>query len=62
MKMRGASEIGMKSEHIKLSSSITENDLISKISSLNNDPNVHGVILQLPLDSGIENILDNHKS
>ena len=52
--MRGAKEIGMKSEHVKLSSSITETDLISRIAALNNDPQVHGIILQLPLDSGIK--------
>ena len=52
MKMKGAQEIGMNAEHVRLPSSITEAELISKISTLNNDPAVHGIILQLPLDSG----------
>ena len=41
----------MKAEHIKLASSISERDLIAKLAELNADPSVHGIILQLPLDS-----------
>jgi len=51
MKLKGAAEIGMKAEHVKLPSSISERDLIDKISQLNGDSSVHGIILQLPLDS-----------
>ena len=49
--MKGAQEIGMNAENIRLPSSISEAELISKISSLNNDPAVHGIIVQLPLHS-----------
>merc|ERR1712241_643861 len=49
--MRGAAEIGMDSKHHRLPADITESDLIDKIQSLNNDPSVDGIILQLPLDS-----------
>ena len=58
MKMRGAQEIGMNAEHVRLPSSITEDELIAKISSLNNDPAIHGIILQLPLDSGSDFSMD----
>ena len=34
---KGAAEIGMKAEHVKLPSSISERDLIDKISELNGD-------------------------
>ena len=59
MKMRGAQEIGMNAEHVRLPSSITEDELIAKISSLNNDPAIHGIILQLPLDSGSDFSMDH---
>ena len=58
MKMKGAQEIGMNAEHVRLPSSITEDELIAKISCLNNDPAVHGIILQLPLDSGTDFSMD----
>jgi len=51
MKLRGAAEIGMYTRLIKLESSITQNKLIQTIQQLNNNDNVHGIILQLPLDS-----------
>ena len=53
MKLRGAAEIGMYTRLIKLESSITQNKLIQTIQQLNNNDNVHGIILQLPLDSGL---------
>ena len=42
----------MNVENVRLPKSITEGELISKILSLNNDPAVHGIILQLPLVKG----------
>ena len=51
MKMKGAAEIGMNAQHLRLPAEITETKLISEISRLNSDPSVDGIILQLPLDS-----------
>ncbi|CAO1428944.1 unnamed protein product [Diamesa hyperborea] len=51
MKMKAATEIGIKAEHIQLPKTITEAELIMKINKLNTDPNVHGIIVQMPLDS-----------
>ncbi|XP_034941320.1 C-1-tetrahydrofolate synthase, cytoplasmic isoform X2 [Chelonus insularis] len=55
MKMMAASEIGIKATHIKLPNTTTEMELINKLDKLNNDPNTHGIIVQMPLDS-IHNI------
>ena len=54
MKLRGAKEIGINANHIKLKSSITKDELIDNIVQLNKDDKVHGIILQLPLDSGLK--------
>ncbi|CAG5078277.1 Oidioi.mRNA.OKI2018_I69.PAR.g8949.t1.cds [Oikopleura dioica] len=59
MKLRGAKEIGMNAEHIKLPRDITEDDLIAKLKLLNSDDSVDGIILQLPLDSS--NGIDGEK-
>ncbi|XP_049811826.1 C-1-tetrahydrofolate synthase, cytoplasmic isoform X1 [Schistocerca nitens] len=59
MKIKAATEIGIEATHIKLPKSITEIELLNKISKLNNDPNIHGIIVQMPLDS--DNPIDSHR-
>ncbi|KAL1130318.1 hypothetical protein AAG570_013256, partial [Ranatra chinensis] len=51
MKMKVAAEIGINAEHIKLDRSTTQSELLSKIRNLNQDPSIHGIIVQMPLDS-----------
>ncbi|XP_012285427.1 C-1-tetrahydrofolate synthase, cytoplasmic [Orussus abietinus] len=51
MKMKAASEIGIKASQLKIPNTVTETELISKINKLNNDPSIHGIIVQMPLDS-----------
>ncbi|KAK9310010.1 hypothetical protein QLX08_000493 [Tetragonisca angustula] len=51
MKIKAASEIGILVDHVKLSNTITEVELINKLNKLNNDPTIHGIIVQMPLDS-----------
>ncbi|XP_044730108.1 C-1-tetrahydrofolate synthase, cytoplasmic [Chrysoperla carnea] len=58
MKMKAAQDIGIKAEHIKLPKSITELELLQKLQKLNDDPNVHGIIVQMPLDC--EKKIDSH--
>ncbi|KAI4468913.1 c-1-tetrahydrofolate synthase cytoplasmic-related [Holotrichia oblita] len=58
MKIKAASEIGIKAEHVKLPRTTTETELLSKLKKLNEDPKVHGIIVQLPLDS--DNNIDQH--
>ncbi|CAG9861900.1 unnamed protein product [Phyllotreta striolata] len=50
-KILNASKIGIKAEHIKLPTSTTEREVLDKLEELNNDPNVHGIIVQMPLHS-----------
>ncbi|KAK0182455.1 hypothetical protein PV327_000596 [Microctonus hyperodae] len=51
MKIKAASEIGINATHVKLPNTTTEEELLSKVNELNNDPTIHGVIVQMPLDS-----------
>ncbi|XP_053984468.1 C-1-tetrahydrofolate synthase, cytoplasmic [Hylaeus volcanicus] len=51
MKIKAADDIGIAAEHVKLPNTTTEIELINKVNNLNNDPNIHGIIVQMPLDS-----------
>ncbi|MCL4120378.1 UNVERIFIED_CONTAM: hypothetical protein GTU68_018262, partial [Idotea baltica] len=51
MKIKAAEEIGIKAQHIRYPKSFTQSQLLQEINKLNNDPTVHGMIVQLPLDS-----------
>ncbi|XP_044013405.1 C-1-tetrahydrofolate synthase, cytoplasmic isoform X1 [Aphidius gifuensis] len=51
MKIKAASEIGINATHVKLPNTTTEMELMSKLDKLNNDPETHGIIVQMPLDS-----------
>ncbi|MFV2051692.1 bifunctional methylenetetrahydrofolate dehydrogenase/methenyltetrahydrofolate cyclohydrolase FolD [Aliiroseovarius sp. YM-037] len=42
-------EVGMKSVEHKLDSDTSEADLLKLIDDLNNDPSIHGILVQLPL-------------
>lgn len=48
-KIKFANEIGAEAELIKLEENISEDYLLEKISELNNDKTVNGIILQLPI-------------
>jgi methylenetetrahydrofolate dehydrogenase (NADP+)/methenyltetrahydrofolate cyclohydrolase/formyltetrahydrofolate synthetase len=49
MKLRAAEEVGIACELVHLPSSITEAALLQQITRFNNDPSVHGILVQLPL-------------
>jgi len=51
MKMNAAREIGINIQHVQLPNTTTEMALINKVNKLNKDPGVHGIIVQMPLDS-----------
>lgn len=51
MKIKAASEIGINATHVKLPNTTTEHELLNILHKLNNDPSVHGIIVQMPLDS-----------
>ena len=48
-----ATSLGVDFEKLLLDETISEEHLIDEIEKLNNDNNVHGIILQLPLPKGI---------
>jgi methylenetetrahydrofolate dehydrogenase (NADP+)/methenyltetrahydrofolate cyclohydrolase len=52
-KVKDCEEVGFKSTLIRFSSEIEERVLLEKISELNNDPDVDGFIVQLPLPEHI---------
>ncbi|HZE84292.1 MAG TPA: bifunctional methylenetetrahydrofolate dehydrogenase/methenyltetrahydrofolate cyclohydrolase FolD [Puia sp.] len=52
-KVKTCSEIGYKSTLHRLGSDISENKLLNLIDELNNDPDVDGILVQLPLPKHI---------
>ena len=46
---RTCGEVGMSTETVKLPENIIQKDLLQKIEDLNRDPEVHGILLFLPL-------------
>jgi len=58
MKMKAAGQIGIEATHVKLPRTITESELLMKLKKLNGDPNIHGIIVQMPLDT--VNVIDSH--
>ena len=54
MKRNTCARVGMESIAIELPDSTTTEELLNKIESLNNDKNVHGILLQHPVPSQID--------
>ena len=52
-KMRACEEVGFKSSLIRYETDVTEEELLSKVHELNEDPDVDGFIVQLPLPDHI---------
>jgi len=53
-KVRACKRVGFDSTLIKLPESISENELLEKVNELNNDENIDGYIVQLPLPKHID--------
>nr|XP_053633121.1 C-1-tetrahydrofolate synthase, cytoplasmic-like isoform X1 [Cherax quadricarinatus]XP_053633130.1 C-1-tetrahydrofolate synthase, cytoplasmic-like isoform X1 [Cherax quadricarinatus]XP_053633136.1 C-1-tetrahydrofolate synthase, cytoplasmic-like isoform X1 [Cherax quadricarinatus] len=51
MKVKAAEEIGIKAQHIKFPRAITQSQLVQEVKKLNSDHTIHGIIVQMPLDS-----------
>lgn len=65
-KEKYAKEIGASFVHIKYDENEDQNVVIDKIKELNNDDNINGIIVQLPLPKGFDtdlivNTIDPHK-
>jgi len=56
-KQKACEEVGVISETILLDSTITEEQLVLEIERLNNDPTVHGILVQLPLPKHLNETL-----
>ncbi len=54
MKGNACRRIGMESKAIELPSTTRTNGLLAEIEALNNDPDVHGILLQHPVPSQID--------
>lgn len=52
-KIKSCEFVGFKSTHIELPNSTTEKELLEKVNQLNNDPELDGFIVQLPLPEDI---------
>lgn len=52
-KSRDATEVGMRSETVRVSADIPQDDLLALIADLNADGRWHGIIVQLPLPAHI---------
>jgi len=52
-KMKACAEVGFKSSLIRFEDDVTEDELLAKVQELNNDPDIDGFIVQLPLPKHI---------
>ncbi|XP_029902584.1 C-1-tetrahydrofolate synthase, cytoplasmic-like [Myripristis murdjan] len=61
-KMRAAAEIGIDARHVRLPRSATEAEVLRSVQAVNQNPAVHGLIVQLPLDAAepidTQNVID----
>ncbi|GEL77372.1 bifunctional methylenetetrahydrofolate dehydrogenase/methenyltetrahydrofolate cyclohydrolase FolD [Tenuibacillus multivorans] len=53
MKQKACEKIGIQSNVVELQDDISESELLGKINQLNQDPTVHGILVQLPLPQHI---------
>ena len=59
-KVRACEETGVRSTLIELPASVSEAELLARVQSLNENPEVHGILVQLPLPKQVNsaNILE----
>ncbi|MGA7596137.1 MAG: bifunctional methylenetetrahydrofolate dehydrogenase/methenyltetrahydrofolate cyclohydrolase FolD [Gallionella sp.] len=53
-KVKACAELGLHSEHIALPADAPESELLDRIAALNNDPKIHGILVQLPVPKHID--------
>ena len=53
-KINACGEIGINSTLVELPSTATEREVLEAVATLNNDKNIHGIIVQLPLPKHID--------
>lgn len=52
-KVKSCEEVGFKSTLVRLESDVTEEDLLNMVEDINNNPDIDGLIVQLPLPKHI---------
>lgn len=53
-KEKSSTAVGMKSELVELPIHVSQKDLLETVERLNNDPTIHGILVQLPLPPHID--------
>ncbi len=53
-KVKACADVGIHSVLERYSADMTEADLLERVEALNNDPNIHGILVQLPLPAHID--------
>lgn len=53
-KAAASAEVGIASDTLRFESSVTESEVLTLLARLNKDPNVDGILVQLPLPSHID--------
>ncbi len=53
-KSRACEETGVRSVHFEYQSSVMQDELLDRVAALNEDPTVHGILVQLPLPRHID--------
>jgi len=55
-KHKACADVGIRSEQVDLPAYVTEHELMATLRRLNRDPDIHGVIIQLPLPSHLHEL------
>ena len=58
-KQKACEQVGMYSRKVKLSAEISEEELFEKLDELNNDEQIHGILVQLPLPKRLKHLEDD---
>lgn len=53
-KHKACTELGFYSEGVEMPETTTREELLSEINRLNNDPKIHGILVQLPLPKALQ--------
>jgi methylenetetrahydrofolate dehydrogenase (NADP+)/methenyltetrahydrofolate cyclohydrolase len=54
MKQRDCAEVGIESRHVELDTDAPQSELLATIDDLNEDPAIHGILVQRPLTDSVD--------
>ncbi|HED04935.1 MAG TPA: bifunctional methylenetetrahydrofolate dehydrogenase/methenyltetrahydrofolate cyclohydrolase FolD [Candidatus Fraserbacteria bacterium] len=54
MKVKACKEVGIYSRQVTLPAATSQEQLLALIAELNHDPQIHGILVQLPLPAGLD--------